>query len=230
MQNSKLRAWCRLSTSSSALATMILFYYLYLVMPALSQPLRWVHRADSHSIWAQNLRVERGMYTPHDSASFLTKSLFLLKSSSARVYGLPGANTTLQPLLPCQRWPGSSSPPTLLVSDLWGMALSALPSFHVNLRDRRLLECKESPLQYNLSPWAAYQWRFTGCACHRDPAGSITDLFPGYTGAGSCLDLPGGPKGECRVHSAASLVTHEETEASNGEIASELPPGRLGPV
>lgn len=36
--------------------------------------------------------------------------------------------------------------------------------------------------------------------------------------------------GERRARAAASLVTHEETEARNGEILSKLPPGRMGPV
>lgn len=79
----------------------------------------------------------------------------LLKSPSAHVHGLQGANATLQPLLPCQGWPGSPYPPTPLSVLSMQNGFICSPFSPRSPQRQAAAECQESQLRYNLSPWAA---------------------------------------------------------------------------
>lgn len=145
----------------------------------------------------------------------------------------------LQPLLPCRGGLGPRTHPHPCYP--WGIALSVLPSLHVNPRGGLLRECKESQLQSHLSPWAASPAEIYSLCLSQGPrrlnyrsasrldwASNLPVFAKWPWGRATGPARPG--TSELGAHSATSLGTREETEARNEGTHSKLPPGKMGPV
>lgn len=112
------------------------------------------------------------MSIPHENVFILTKSLFCLNHPVLMFMGSKEQTPFCNHSFPPEGAWVLMLPALLSVTSVRN-GLSAPPSLHDNSKDRRA-SCSNIYL-----PGLLPQLRFTGYACHSDPAGSITDLLPG---------------------------------------------------